>query len=586
VRRRSRRFTRRRRRRVLIGLFFAAGAITVAQVIWAVLNLHHAADDLHAGQVALGAGDFAAAEAYAGQVHDATSRAAWGTWGPQFWLMERLPVVGGNVQALRTMADVGQQLSGPVADQVVALAQLLDPEQVKPIAGRVDVGRFVAAQDPATHLAGDLASIRQKLAAVDDQHLVGPLAGRWSGFVDLVDDAVSASGYTKGILRLLPDALGRHGQRHYLVIFQNNAEFRATGGIPGAFALLTTDHGLITMGKPGVAIDLRKAEEPVVRITPEEQALYGDRLAEWPQDVNLTPDFPRTGQILRTMYQRRFGVAIDGVVSVDPVILSAVLEGTGPVVVPNVGTLTATNVTEALLNTAYVVFGTDSQQNAFFSEACRLVFQALVDGRADAGKALKGVYDGIQAGRVFAWLAAPDDQARLSGTRVAGELSRRASATPDIGVYLNDSTGTKLDFYVTSRTDVASASCDADGRQRLEVTTTLESHVPDNADVFPPLLLGNPVSDQPGDILTSVFAYGPLGSKLLDTTLDGARGSPASFTHAGHPVVGRTVLLKKGGTLTLTWTFETAPGQTGDPTLRTTPGARGAGNGAVGQSSC
>ena len=50
-------------------------------------------------------------------------------------------------------------------------------------------------------------------------------------------------------VRLLPPMLGADGTRRYLFLFQNNAEIRATGGIPGAFALLTADDGRLRLGQ-------------------------------------------------------------------------------------------------------------------------------------------------------------------------------------------------------------------------------------------------------------------------------------------------------------------------------------------------
>ena len=47
--------------------------------------------------------------------------------------------------------------------------------------------------------------------------------------------------------RLLPPMLGSEGPRTYLVVFQNPAELRSTGGIFGSFALMTADNGKITI---------------------------------------------------------------------------------------------------------------------------------------------------------------------------------------------------------------------------------------------------------------------------------------------------------------------------------------------------
>lgn len=42
--------------------------------------------------------------------------------------------------------------------------------------------------------------------------------------------------------------LGADGERSYLLLIQDNAEIRATGGIPGAFAELRTDGGRLELG--------------------------------------------------------------------------------------------------------------------------------------------------------------------------------------------------------------------------------------------------------------------------------------------------------------------------------------------------
>ncbi len=47
--------------------------------------------------------------------------------------------------------------------------------------------------------------------------------------------------------RLLPPMLGADGPRDYLVVFQNLAEPRATGGMFGSFAVVHTDQGKVTV---------------------------------------------------------------------------------------------------------------------------------------------------------------------------------------------------------------------------------------------------------------------------------------------------------------------------------------------------
>ena len=65
---------------------------------------------------------------------------------------------------------------------------------------------------------------------------------------------------------LLPEMLGKDGPRRYLLLIQNNAEIRATGGIPGSIAVLRSDHGKITMGFQGGPSDLGAFVKPAAKL--------------------------------------------------------------------------------------------------------------------------------------------------------------------------------------------------------------------------------------------------------------------------------------------------------------------------------
>ena len=125
--------------------------------------------------------------------------------------------------------------------------------------------------------------------------------------------------------------LGADGQRTYLVAFQNPAELRATGGIFGSFAVLSADHGKLTITDQGAASRTLGTFDPgLTDIGSNERALYGDVMAQYPQDVNFTPDFPTAAMLFANMYQVRTGVAVDGVLAIDPVALSYTLQGASP----------------------------------------------------------------------------------------------------------------------------------------------------------------------------------------------------------------------------------------------------------------
>lgn len=46
----------------------------------------------------------------------------------------------------------------------------------------------------------------------------------------------------------------------------------------------------------------------MVELTAEERMLFTDKLGTDIRDVNFTPDFPRTGEIIRAMWAIQYGV--------------------------------------------------------------------------------------------------------------------------------------------------------------------------------------------------------------------------------------------------------------------------------------
>ncbi len=49
--------------------------------------------------------------------------------------------------------------------------------------------------------------------------------------------------------------LGAQGTRRYMMAFENNAEARGLGGLPGAYAILRADHGKVSFERFGTDND-------------------------------------------------------------------------------------------------------------------------------------------------------------------------------------------------------------------------------------------------------------------------------------------------------------------------------------------
>jgi hypothetical protein len=73
-------------------------------------------------------------------------------------------------------------------------------------------------------------------------------------------------------------------------------------------------------------------------------------------------DFPRTAELAKALYDRRTGESVDGVFATDPVALSYLLHGGGPLVVDG-ERLHAGEVVDQLLNGGYLENPTRAAQD-------------------------------------------------------------------------------------------------------------------------------------------------------------------------------------------------------------------------------
>lgn len=567
---------------VVVGAFIG---YTGYQAVRAKQALHEVAADFQMLRGQLASGDTAgAAQTVRAAQHD-SARARDLTRGPGWWLAGKLPGVGADVYAVRTAADVTYQLSSNVLPDVVRAARVLRPDRLRPRHGRIHVAPIRAVAPTVVSADRALHAQAARVLAIDTGNLAGQIAGPISTLQAKLADAVALADHASLAVRLLPQMLGAKGPRTYLFMFQNNAEARATGGIAGSIALVTADHGKLSLGEQGGAATIGHFDRPVLPLTHAEKRLFGARLAEYPQDVNLTPNFPRSAELIAAMWNARHQRKVDGVVSADPVALSYLLAGTGPVHLDGGHPLTASNAVSLLLNRVYFQIADPRQQNPFFNSVARKVFEALTAGRGRPRGILHGLTKAADEHRLLVWSTRPAEQGLLAPTAISGELPTQPTGAPQVGVYLDDASGAKMDYYLHYRVDMASTGCRA-GRQQLRLTLRMRSAVPADTRRLPDYIVAPAVHGPRGTFLTTVYFYLPAGGRLRSLAIDGQPQPFSVARHDGRPVMAQTVTLAPGERHTLVAAMVGGAGQRGAPLLRTTPGANGTGAGQVTPSAC
>ena len=554
----------------------AVGAWLGVRAYLAKSALEAAQADAKTLQTAVLDGDASGTDATRRSLSAHTGEAVSLTSDPVWRAAEVLPFLGVNFSAVREAAAATDDVADDVIPSVVEIAGRVNLSSLLPGDGSIateplrDVAPRVAeAAAAADAIAGRVDTISTDGALPVVADAVEKLTRTLDGASTMLDTAARATA-------LLPDMAGGAGPRNIMVMIQNNAEVRSSGGIAGAVALIHAENGVISFAGTRGSDDFSKFPTPVLPLTPFEQNVYTDNLGTYIQDTNLTVDFSRTGELAAAMGTRVFGVPIDTVVAIDPYVLAHLLQATGPVALPDGSELTADNAPKTLLSDVYARFPDRLVQDAFFAAVSGSVFETMISRSPDPAALVEALSASAAENRLHLWSAVPAEQTLIAQTTLAGIPPATDDDAVYTGVYLEDLTRAKMDYYLETKVDLRDARCTSQGAEYV-VAVTLTSTAPADAATSLPdyVTAGGRFGTPPGDIATRVVIHGPLGAALLGAS-DGTDLAVKAVTDPNGRLYAQTdVTLTPGASTELVFTVVAPKASDVPPNLVTTPGITG-----------
>ena len=270
-----------------------------------------------------------AGEDFAAASHDL----AWARGG------ELVPGVAQQVRAMRVAAAIGVDL---------ARTAFVTAENGNVDALRVTDGTFPvkALENLEPVFASDVVLLQSSLRQTGPFHspwLVSPLKAKLDSEVRKLVRAEHDATTALLATRAVPGMLGADGPRRYLVLFENPAESRASGGVIGDFAEVSAVDGKLSLVRVGGVGELDSSGNPAGKhlIGPEDYlARYSQFEPEdyW-ENVPMSPDFPSVGAVAANLYPECGGTKVNGVISLDPVAMADFLAATGSITAPQWPTL-------------------------------------------------------------------------------------------------------------------------------------------------------------------------------------------------------------------------------------------------------
>ncbi|MGT2425300.1 DUF4012 domain-containing protein [Amnibacterium kyonggiense] len=339
----------------------------------------------------------------------------------------------------------------------------------------------------------------------------------------MLDEAAPVTHELRKVMPVLYPALGGEGTRHYLLIFQNNAEERASGGNPAAQAMLVVKDGRISLGRQADSGDYPHPYRRAPLSWDGDWArIFGPHTATYLTNITFTPDFPETAMMARAMWRDVYGGKVDGVISFDPVALSYLLRATGPVRLATGEQLTADDAVQYLLSGVYARYTDPREQDAVFASAAQSVFTAVTSGQGDPKAYLQQLAPMLADQRLKAWSARKDEEALLLTSPAGNMLPPDNTDATTFGVYNDDDATSKMSYYMDATVHVEARTCAPTPTFTVStrVTDTLQ---PSQVAGLTRYVLANQGGIPPGGDRQRVLVYGPVGAELVRATVDGER---------------------------------------------------------------
>jgi hypothetical protein len=419
--------------------------------------------------------DFGAAQKHFAHVHDVLVGSRLIT------LVGALPIAGTQVTAAINLSDIGVHASmgGALVTEVLASTAVQESASTKvnPMAPGEKALAVLQALDPKLpQLTGELDAIAAARNRIPSKGLLPQLSKAVTQFDEKLDLGTMRSGLKT--LRTeepaLRQLLGSAAPQSYLVIQQDPAELRATGGYIGSVGFLDFDHGKMGPYDPNdvVAIDWTASGQEV--LGPPGTATHVDMpapireafpsLTSWElRDSNWSPDFPTSARNAEFFLRAETGKQVDGVIAIDPYFVASLLAIVGPTKVPETGDVVdANNFFQTALNR--IELNLTATRKNFLGQAGRAILPKVLALPASKWPdLLQALGSGCANRSVQAYFNDPQVQQVASQARCTGATEPLRGD----GVMVNESNlGANKDDFWLKRTYALAIAANADGSAR------------------------------------------------------------------------------------------------------------------------
>jgi len=496
----------------------------IVRIVLMVLSLQSTMGEVEKLQTAAHNKDLATLSSGLGKASDAIAMADSSAHDPLVQLFGFLPIIGADIHAASVISSDGR-LVLQAAQEVTSVSNQL----VKAGIGQKALSNpalVASMRDGMSSMNSAVQQLNVDLKDIDPAALHFGLSEKVAKAKTAVSSLANASSRITPLVQVGTVLLEQPDKKRWFVSIQNLAELRGTGGITGAYAIITSNNGKLKLEEYGADKKLLAMGKINYSSYPEElRNLWGVDLADW-RDINASAHAPYAAKLLAAGWQQHRGEKVDGVLFVGQGVVSELSGAVGAITVRG-NTIDLKNVVSFLSKDIYAKFTDVDQKNAVVGELAAEMFKRLLAGKINAGGFLAAASADATGDRIMAWAQDKTTQEEFVSYSVAGVVSDKFG--PNVLVSLNNAGGNKLDAYTTIKADYLLGVCNTDtftgyqGR-RSRVTIDLTNGAPKSglpAYVVTRLDDSFGESRPKGSNRELVTVYGPVGSESEKITVNG-----------------------------------------------------------------
>ncbi|OGL78060.1 hypothetical protein A3J43_01205 [Candidatus Uhrbacteria bacterium RIFCSPHIGHO2_12_FULL_54_23] len=273
---------------------------------------------------------------------------------------------------------------------------------------------------------------------------------------------------------LLVSFFGAEKPRRILVLFQNDAELRPTGGFLGSYALIDIDKGRITsLSVPGGGLYDLKGSLTAQVDAPYPFHLFSPTWQVW--NANWFFNVPTSARTLAWFLEKSQEPTVDGMIAITPVILEDLLALTGPAVLPEYqAVIDERNVRRILQDETEQNYDrAENKPKQIIADLVPLVIaripQALSEYPAETIAAAARALDRHD---ILLWSSQPEEQARIEASGWGGAVAPRAGEDYLAVVHTNVGGGKTDRAFTETWTRELALTEDGDGVAKLVIART------------------------------------------------------------------------------------------------------------------